>query len=146
MKKIPIQNDKPNTVFIFGAGASYPDGIPLQKDIIPAILKDDDPQLKRSQISNKIRIFLKDNFPYKDNYPSLEEVFGFIEYFIFNDMSLSKKWTNNNLFQLKGDLTKVLHYVISKKQDSIVKTLFNFGKKSGMLIGRLESFQLIMIH
>jgi len=39
---LPIQNDKPELVFIFGAGASYPDGIPIQSEIFPIILNDYD--------------------------------------------------------------------------------------------------------
>lgn len=111
---LPNQNDKPSTVFIFGAGASYPDGVPLQRDLIPRILEDRDPHLKKSPVSKKIRRFLTRNFSHGEQYPSLEEVFGFINFFIANDMSLSQEWGPKELFQLKTDLTKVLHYLISK--------------------------------
>lgn len=114
MEQLPKQNDKPGTVFIFGAGASYPEGVPLQADIIPKILNDNDPQLRKSQASNRIKRFLTKNFSHDGRYPSLEEVFGFIDFFLHNDLNLSKNWSTQELLRLKGDLTKVLHYIISK--------------------------------
>jgi hypothetical protein len=77
-KILPIQNDQPEIVFLFGAGASYGDGIPVQSDLIPLILNDKDLQLSKSEAGKQIRQFLKDNFSTKDRYPTLEEVFGLI--------------------------------------------------------------------
>lgn len=114
MKTLPNQNDQPSIVFIFGAGASYPDGVPLQAELIPSILRDRDPQLKKSQVSKRIRRFLMRNFSHEDQFPSLEEVFGFINYFVSNDMSLSKEWTTQELIRIKSDLVKTIHYLISK--------------------------------
>lgn len=111
---LPNQNDKPETVFVFGAGASYGDGVPLQADIIPRIIEDKDPQLRSSDTAKRIREFLTRNFAYGEQCPSLEEVFGFIDFFIKNELSLSKDWGLHELFQLKSDLTKVIHYLISK--------------------------------
>jgi hypothetical protein len=111
MEELPKQNDKPAIVFIFGAGAAYPDGVPLQSDIIPKILKDRDPQLRKSQVSRRIRRFLTRNFSHSDQYPTLEEVFGFIDFFVTNDLSLSKEWATPELLRLKSDLTKVIHYI-----------------------------------
>lgn len=115
MKVLPNQNDKPEIVFLFGAGASYPDGVPLQTQIIPDILNDEDPQLRNSVISKNLEIFLTQNFPHSNQYPSLEEVFGFINFFLINDISLSADWSHQKLLQLKVGLTKVIHYIISKK-------------------------------
>jgi hypothetical protein len=115
---LPIQNDKPELVFIFGAGASYPDGIPIQSEIIPIILNNDDLQIINSLPGRQIREFLKDNFSISEHYPTLEEVFGFIDFHINNDFSLSKKWTTTEMIKLKANLTKVLHYVISNKTKS----------------------------
>ncbi len=118
MQELPIQNDQPETVFLFGAGASYPDGVPRQADIIPIILKDDDPQLRKSQVSKRIRRFLTRNFSHGVQYPTLEEVFGFINYFVSNDLSLSKNWGTHELLRLRYDLTKLIHYVISKSTNT----------------------------
>jgi len=112
---LPIQNDQPELVFLFGAGASYGDGIPVQSDLIPLILNDKDLQLSKSVAGKIIRAFLKDNFSTNKRYPTLEEVFGFIDFHINNELSLSKIWTLNELRDLKVYFTKVLHYVISSK-------------------------------
>lgn len=114
MERLPVQNDKPATVFIFGAGASYADGIPLQADILPQIIKDKDPQLKHSKTAKRLRKFLTENFSHGEQAPSLEEVFGFIEFFLDNDSALSKEWGVKELSELKTDFTKVIHYLISK--------------------------------
>lgn len=112
---LPIQNDKPELVFLFGAGASYGDGIPVQSDLIPQILNDSDLQLSKSNAGKQIRSFLNDNFSTKDRFSTLEEVFGFIDFHLNNELSLSKKWTIKELRDLKSNFTKVLHYVISSK-------------------------------
>lgn len=114
MEILPNQNEKPATVFIFGAGASYADGVPLQADILPRIIKDEDPQLKLSDTAKRLRKFLTENFAHGEQAPSLEEVFGFIEFFIKNELSLSKQWGVTELLGIKADLTKVIHYLISK--------------------------------
>ncbi len=62
MEALPNQNDQPSTVFIFGAGASYGDGVPLQADILPSIIKDEDPQLKHSETAKRLRRFLTEHF------------------------------------------------------------------------------------
>ena len=111
---LPDQNDKPRTVFVFGAGASYSEGVPLQAEIIPKIIKGTDSQLRSSDIGQRIRSFLTHNFACGRQSPSLEEVFGFIEFFLQNGMSLSKDWGVHELLRLKADLTKVIHYLISK--------------------------------
>lgn len=115
---LPIQNDKPKLVFIFGAGASYPDGIPVQSEIIPQIIQNNDLQLTKSEAGKQIRQFLRENFSTSDRFPTLEEVFGFIDFHLNNDFSLSKKWTIPELRKLKSNLTKVLHYIISSKTKS----------------------------
>lgn len=112
---LPIQNDKPELVFIFGAGASYPDGIPVQSEIIPQIIHNNDLQLTRSEAGKKIRQFLQENFSTSEKFPTLEEVFGFIDFHINNDFNLSSYWTTTELIKLKTNLTKVLHYIISSK-------------------------------
>lgn len=122
--ELPIQNDQPKVVFLFGAGASYGDGVPLQADLVPLFLRDDDPQLQRSEIGNRVRNFLIANFSCNDQCPTLEEVFGFLNYLILNDLSLSKEWTVAEMIRIKSDLAKLIHYLVSK---STSKSL-NFGK------------------
>ena len=115
---LPIQNDQPELVFIFGAGASYPDGIPIQSEIIPIILTNNNLQIINSKPGIQVREFLLDNFSLNGKLPSLEEVFGFIDFHLNNSFSLSSKWTITELIKLKANLTKILHYVISSKTKS----------------------------
>lgn len=127
MKALPIQNDKPSTVFIFGAGASYADGVPLQADILPQIIRDEDPQLRNSDTAKRLRGFLTEHFAHGEQAPSLEEVFGFIEFFIKNELSLSKQWGGKELLELKVDFTKIVHYLISKntKESRVFKEFWS---------------------
>ena len=128
MKTLPNQNDQPSTVFIFGAGASYGDGVPLQADILPSIIKDEDPQLKYSETARRLRRFLTEHFAQGKQTPSLEEVFGFIDFFITNNLSLSSHWGVKELIEIKDDLSKTIHYLISKStRDS--DTFREFWKK-----------------
>jgi hypothetical protein len=111
---LPDQNDRPSTVFVFGAGASYSAGVPLQSDLLPQLVEQRDPQLARSAVGMRIREFLTTNFSCTKQYPSLEEVFGFIEFFIQSDLALSREWGPHELWRIKNDLKKVIHYIISK--------------------------------
>lgn len=114
MESLPNQNDQPTTVFIFGAGASYGDGVPLQGNILPLIIKDEDPQLKYSETAKRLRGFLTEHFAHGEQTPSLEEVFGFIDFFIINNIALSKQWGVKELIEIKSSFTKAVHYLISK--------------------------------
>ena len=78
----PPQRD---IIFVLGAGASYPDGVPLQKHILPTILQNE--EIINSELGRPVIEFITDNFAYKHQkgaYPYLEAVFGFLDYFIQN--------------------------------------------------------------
>jgi NAD-dependent SIR2 family protein deacetylase len=112
---LPVQNDTPATVFVFGAGASYSSGVPLQADLVPQMLANDDPQLANSPTATRVREFIVENFDPEDRFPSLEEVFGLLAFCLSNEQSLSSRWSLSELRLARGDLTKVLHYLISRK-------------------------------
>lgn len=112
---LPTQNDTPSTVFIFGAGASYSAGVPLQAELVPQLLTESDPQLRNSEIANRARAFIKENFDPQDRFPSLEEVFGLIAFCLANETSLSQRWSTRELLEVRGDLIKILHYLISRR-------------------------------
>ena len=87
--KYPPNRD---VVFVLGAGASHPDGVPLQNDLLPMLLSGEINELNNSFIGNEVINFIKENFYYKagkSNYPRLEAVFGFLDYFIQHDESLN---------------------------------------------------------
>ncbi|MBW2358783.1 MAG: SIR2 family protein [Deltaproteobacteria bacterium] len=105
-----------DVVFIFGAGASYADGAPLQEDILPRILETNNKELCDSLIHRVIKEFLADNFKWNKDagyYPTLEEVFGFIDYFIQKGESLNQKYSLGLIIEIKEALIKLTHYIIS---------------------------------
>jgi len=66
-------------VFILGAGASRPDGVPLQRDTLPMIIAHNIPEIENSEIGKIVIEFIKDNFEFNaitNQFPQLEAVFG----------------------------------------------------------------------
>lgn len=106
-----------DAVIFFGAGASYPDGVPLQKDILPIILDGKNDEIETSAIGQAVTKFIRDNFSVdkKDLYPRLEAIFGFIDYFLYQRESLSAFYSNSYIFNLKECLIKLIHYVVNYK-------------------------------
>ncbi len=108
--------EKRDVLFVFGAGASHPDGVPLQADILPLILNGNIKEIQNSKIGKIVIEFISDNFFFKKEkflYPKLEAVFGFIDYFIQQKESLSLKYTNSDIINIKEYLIKIIHYVIN---------------------------------
>lgn len=109
----PSQRD---VVFLFGAGTSYASGGPLQSEIVPIILNDH--KIGKSLIGSLVRDFIRDNFV-ADNkqeiYPSLEAVFGFLDYFIHNDESLKGEYSNSRIRSIREALVKLIYYIIGLK-------------------------------
>ena len=105
-----------NCTFFLGAGASYSDGVPLQKDIIPTILHPESKELKESKLRKFVSVFIEDNFSYSREdkiYPSLENVFSYLDYFIENEIALSKSYSLEKLLQIKEALIKLIYYITS---------------------------------
>jgi len=124
---------KPSTgrdvVFVFGAGASYADGAPLQKDILPIIMSDELTDIRNSKIGQMVTEFIAENFAWDEQaqiYPTLETVFGFLDYFISQDEHLSAQYTNAKIRAIKEGLIKLIHYVISVKSNEQSKTYRSF--------------------
>ncbi len=110
-----------DVIFVMGAGASYPDGVPLQKHLIPLILSESNDYIRNSVIGSKVIKFLTDNFfiekNHEEGYPRLEAVFGFLDYFITNNESLSSDYTFAILYEIKEYLIKLIHYVVDQNTD-----------------------------
>lgn len=109
--------EKRDAIILFGAGASYPDGVPLQKDILPIILDGKNEEIESSEIGSAVIRFIKDNFSVsnKKAYPRLEAIFGFIDYFLHQRESLDSIYSNSYIFTLKEYLIKLIHYVVNYK-------------------------------
>lgn len=107
---------KRDVVFLFGAGASHHDGVPLQKEILPMILSERQEEIYDSKIGSSVIEFINDNFRYDHktrHFPQLEAVFGFLDYFIQQNESLNSKYTHNKIVELKEYLIKLIHYIVN---------------------------------
>ncbi len=112
--------DKRDVVFVLGAGASHPDGVPLQKHILPLILSEDIDEIKNSYLGKLVSDFININYKHGkkvEQYPKLEAVFGFLDYFIQQNESLSSEYPYSKLFAIKEALIKLIHYIIDLKSD-----------------------------
>lgn len=109
--------EKRDAVILLGAGASYPDGVPLQKDILPIILDGKNEEIESSEIGSAVVKFIRENFSVtnKKNYPQLEAIFGFLDYFLYQRESLNSFYSNSYIFTLKEHLIKLIHYVVNYK-------------------------------
>jgi len=100
---------------VFGAGASIAEGAPLQSDILKQVFESNDKQLSSSDVANQVRLFIKDNFDISDGkYPTLESIFGYMEYFIYKREGLGKEYTTQKITEIKEALIRLVHYVISQ--------------------------------
>lgn len=115
--KYPSKRD---VVFVLGAGASHPDGVPLQRDILPQILSGGIKEIENSVIGKIVSEFIKDNFEYDHRsnlYPRLEAVFGFLDYFIQHNESLNSKYNIARIRDIKEYLIKLVHYIVNLNTD-----------------------------
>ncbi len=103
-----------DVVFVLGAGTSHPDGVPLQREILPEILDGSVEEIQNSEIGKEVITFINENFRYnKDvNFPTMESVFGFIDYFLLHNESLNSVYTNAKLRIIKEYLIKLIHFVV----------------------------------
>lgn len=100
-------------LFVFGAGASIADGVPLQKDLLPQILKE---SCTVSEPVKFVKSFIENNFDL-NNCPSLESVFGYLDYFISKRESLGGEFTTAKLITIKEFLIRLIHHEISKPRN-----------------------------
>lgn len=117
MKK---QNYNDNVLFILGAGASQPDGVPLQREILPKILGPENTIIRQSQIGKPVIDFLNENFHYsldENNLPPLEAVFGFIDYFIQQNETLNYNYPTEIIRDIKESLIKLIYHVVNQNTD-----------------------------
>jgi NAD-dependent SIR2 family protein deacetylase len=115
-KKYISYNSHRDLLFVFGAGTSIADGAPLQKDILPQMLKNN---YKSSELAKLVKKFIENNFDLADNnYPSLESVFGYLDYFISKRESLGKEFTTIRLIEIKEFMIRLIHHNISRSSNN----------------------------
>jgi NAD-dependent SIR2 family protein deacetylase len=118
-----------DVLFVMGAGSSHPDGVPLQHDILPMIMSDKVKEISTSVIGRQVREFIFDNFSIDSSsgsFPKLEAVFGFLDYFIQQNESLSSTYTYETIREIKENFIKIIHYIVNLRTDkrSITYHLF----------------------
>ncbi|MBM4172374.1 MAG: hypothetical protein FJ214_10935 [Ignavibacteria bacterium] len=109
-----------DVVFVLGAGASRPDGVPLQRDMLPTILSGGIKEIEETEIGKIVIEFIKNNFefnPETKSYPHLEAVFGFLDYFLERNESLSSQYSQEKLREIKEYLIKIIHYTVNFQTD-----------------------------
>jgi NAD-dependent SIR2 family protein deacetylase len=112
--------DYRDVVLVLGAGASHPDGVPLQRHLLPLILSGKIEEIKNSYLGKLVADFINNNYKYgkgTDQYPRLEAVFGFLDYFIQHNESLSAEYPYSTLLSIKEALIKLIHYVVDLKSN-----------------------------
>lgn len=131
--------DLRDILFVFGAGASYAEGAPLQSELLPYILNDSDPKISKSKLGRAVIEFVKDFFYISDDFtPTLESVFGFIDYFIHTKESLGGELNTARIAEIRESLIKLIHYAIQtkpKEKTSVYKTFWDRAKDSTLNIG-----------
>jgi len=133
-----------DVVFVFGAGASYPDGVPLQRHILPMILNDK--KIYDSVIGKSVIDFVKENFAFdseKNLYPQLEAVFGFLDYFIFQNENLSSKYSVSVIREIKEYLIKSIHYVVNLYTDKESKIYQKFWETT---FNHTDNFSILTLN
>jgi NAD-dependent SIR2 family protein deacetylase len=117
----PSQRD---VLFVFGAGASSADGVPLQRELLPMILSGGIDEIDNSEIGKLFKEFISENFKYNaetNTYPALEAVFGFLDYFILHNESLNSKYPLHTLSFIKESLITLIHYVVNVQTEKSSK-------------------------
>ncbi|GJQ62893.1 MAG: hypothetical protein SCALA702_19460 [Melioribacteraceae bacterium] len=141
--KYPAERD---IVFILGAGASHPDGVPLKKDILPYILSGKNSEITDSVIGKEVIQFITENFDFDislENYPNLEAVFGYLDYFIYNNQSLSSYYSQTKLQIIREYLIKLVHHAVNLHTDKEHTAYHNFWKR---VLYHTRNFSIITLN
>jgi len=139
----PPQRD---VVFVLGAGASRPDGVPLQRDILPLIISGEVEEIVNSEIGKIVIDFINDNFEYNkysNHYPQLEAVFGFLDFFIQHNESLSAKYTIARIRDIKEYLIKLVHYIVNMQTDKSSHYYHSFWN---LIVNRVPNSSVITLN
>ena len=112
-KFIPYHESR-DAVFVFGAGASIAEGAPLQKDILKLIIDSDDEHLNNAEATAAVKSFINENFDVSAGfYPSLESIFGYLDYFISKKEGLGGIYPTARIAEIREALIQLIHYVIA---------------------------------
>lgn len=125
---IKYESDR-DVLFVFGAGASIAEGAPLQRDLLKMIYESEDQHLAGSEAANEVCEFIDKNFYISgDAFPTLESVFGYLDYFINKREGLGGNYTTSKVIEIKEALIRLIHYLISKSRNEGESTYKEFWK------------------
>lgn len=108
-----MDNQTAKTVIFMGAGISHCAGIPVQLEILDKICTNS--LILKSKIGKIFIQFLKDNFNYYSgckDYPSIEEIYSFLDFFISQNENLSSKYSVNSLKYIWQIFTQLICQVV----------------------------------
>lgn len=119
-----------DVVFVFGAGASYADGAPLQADLLPYILFGNDSEISESKLGKLVTKFISSHFYVsKEIIPTLEAIFAYLDYYINTNESLGGDINTSKIIEIREALITLLHYTISKKRIFEKRIYHKFWKR-----------------
>jgi SIR2-like domain len=125
----PAERD---VVFVLGAGASVADGAPIQWKLLPMIIEDPDETIRQSERGVQLHQFLSDNFAWDaaaEVFPSLEGVFGFLDYFMQRGENLSSFYTLDRLLYIRRTLVDAIHLLIGRSRGNTNGAYAQFWKQ-----------------
>jgi len=128
-------------LFVFGAGASYAEGAPLQSELLPYILSESDRKISKSKLGRAVIEFVKAFFYVSNDFtPTLESVFGFIDYLIHTKESLGGECNTARIAEIRESLIKLIHYTVQTKRKektsaSVYKIFWDHAKDNTLNIG-----------
>lgn len=138
-EKLPDQNETPETIFVLGAGASLPAGVPLQAELYKEIYK----ASKRSQ-NEKIKNlskFIDEVFSAESNNRSIEELTSIIDYFAYNEYDLRGVLSYQDIAQLRDVLSLLIHSIVAKAMtpfSEYAKHFWRFVRNNKLSIGLIN--------
>ncbi len=103
-------------------------------------------EISDSGLGRPVIEFIKNNFAYKDQegaYPYLEAVFGFLDYFIQNNESLSSKYSYTYIRKIKESLIKLIHHVVNSQTDKESKAYKKFWE---VVNRRSDNYSIISLN
>ncbi|GMX63622.1 SIR2 family protein [Paenibacillus elgii] len=131
-----------STVYVFGAGASFPEGAPLISNFIGKSfeLLEKDTSKEISDTWKFLRDYFgkdpKNSLEAIESYPTIDEIVTIVDYATSNNISLSSFHTTTKLNQIKKGLVNLISFTIAasiktnEKHTSFAKELF---KKRGSI-------------
>lgn len=131
-------------VYLLGAGASFADGVPLQGNLLKDIFESDDDVINYIDNARDALQFIESSFfTRNDFYPTFEQVFSFIDYYIRNRRSADSSLPITKLVSIRKALTNLIHHSIARNDKDNPENYIKFIEK---LISKSQDFMIITMN